>query len=104
MKELTNDADKLICYIYKIYLQRRKDGISKDKAAQFELSFYKSDAKLSEWLIDDIKSTLVELSHSGYIKLYLRCDFILLTDAIIFMEKRFQNGLKEVLSFISDFI
>lgn len=29
MVELTNDADKMICYIYQSFLQRRKDGSSK---------------------------------------------------------------------------
>ena len=58
---MTKDADKLICCIYKNYLERRKSGISKSDSKYFEDNFYKSDKYLSSWSNDDIADTLEEL-------------------------------------------
>ena len=33
--ELTKDADKLVCILYKSYLEKRKVGFSKGRAREF---------------------------------------------------------------------
>ena len=40
MSGLTKDADKIICCIYKEYLERRKSESSKSEAKEFEANFY----------------------------------------------------------------
>lgn len=104
MDEITKDADILLCCIYKIYLQKRKDNIPKSEAVEFNLDFYESNKKISKWHVDDIKSTLAELSRAGYIKLYFGCSFTLLTDTIVYMENRFKNGIIEITDFITKFL
>lgn len=37
---LTNDADKLACIVYKQYLHMRNDGMSKANAKHFNHNFY----------------------------------------------------------------
>lgn len=48
MPELTKDADKMICIVYKMYLEKIKSGMSKVASNAFEEDFYKSDKLLSK--------------------------------------------------------
>lgn len=98
---MTKDADKLLCCIYKIYLERRKSGMSKYDSKKFQDDFYKSDNHLSSWSDDDISDTLEELKKNNYVTLFIDGSFTLENDAIIYMENRFKNGLTEVLEIIS---
>ncbi len=98
---MTKDADKLICCIYKNYLERRKSGISKSDSKYFEDNFYKSDKYLSSWSNDDIADTLEELENNGYISMFITGSFTLRDQAVEHMENRFKNGLSEVLDIIS---
>lgn len=104
MAQLTKDADKLICSIYKTYLERRKSGVSKINAMHFEPDFYKSGKILSSWIESDVSVTLGELKRAGFVKLFIRGNFQIMDDGIIYMENRFKNGLSEVTDFISKFI
>ena len=101
MRELTKDADKLICCIYKEYLEKRKSKVPKLEAKEFEGNFYKDIKALSNWSDPDISETLQELHDKKYVKKDVLGDFILNDDAIIYMENRFKDGLKEVMDFIS---
>lgn len=104
MADLTKDADKLICCIYKEYLEKRKSGNSKSDAKEFESDFYLSIKSISDWNSDDISDTLQELKNAGFLKMYITNDFSLNDEAIIYMENRFKNGLAELTDFISKFI
>ncbi len=104
MVELTKDADKLLCCIYKQFLERRKSGFSKFDAKSFESDFYVTDKNISSWNDDDVSDTLLELGRAKYIRLFLGRDFDLEDAAIVYMENRFKNGLLEVTDFISKFI
>lgn len=98
---MTQDADKLLCCIYKSYLERRKSGMSKSDSKKFEDNFYKSDKHLSSWSNDDISDTLEELKKNNHVTLFIDGSFALENDAIIYMENRFKNGLNEVLEILS---
>ena len=99
---LTKDADKLICIIYKVYLQRIKSGNSKSSAVCFaSYEFQKDFPNLKE---DDIVTELSELKKNNLIELWIDGSFILLANGIVYMENRFKNGLAEVTDFISKFI
>ena len=96
MSELTKDADKVICYIYKEYLERRKSGMSKSEAKRFKMDFYQNI-----WRDDDVSDTLRELHSKEFIKREISGSFSLLDSAITYMENRFKKGLSEVMDFIS---
>jgi hypothetical protein len=101
MSELTKDADKVICYIYKEYLERRKSGMSKSEAKRFKMDFYQNIKVLSKWSDDDVSDTLRELHSKEFIKREISGSFSLLDSAITYMENRFKKGLSEVMDFIS---
>ncbi|WFR56421.1 hypothetical protein QA584_22835 [Anaerocolumna sp. AGMB13025] len=103
MAELTKDADKLLCCIYKQYLESRKAGKSKFDSKKFYESFYKNDKHIGDWTDDDISETLIELHKSQYIRLDIAGNFMITDSMIIYMENRFKNGLLDVLDVISKF-
>ena len=98
---MTKDADKLLCCVYKTYLERRNSCMSKEDSRYFENDFYKSDSHLSSWSYDDIDDTLNELKRIGYVKKSVTGSFELLDESVEYMENRFKNGLTEVLDIIS---
>ena len=102
--DLTKDADKMICCIYKTFLQRRKNGNSKSFARQFEENYFSTDKFLSSWHNDDLNDTLLEIARAGFVKIYIGGNFELTDQGIIYMENRFINGLKEVSDFVTKFI
>ncbi len=101
MPELTKDADKLICCIYKEYLEKCKSGMSKSQAKEFDGNFYLNVKTLSKWNSADVSDTLQELHDKKLILKNVIGDFKLLDSAITYMENRFKNGLSEVMDFIS---
>ena len=104
MVQLTSDADKMICCVYKTFLQRRKDGSAKPEARRFAENYFRTDSKLSSWNEGDISDTLLEIGHAGLVKIYIGGNFDLTDIGIIYMENRFKNGLNEVVDFISKLI
>ena len=102
--QLTKDADKLICSMYKAYLEKRKDGIDKFKARHFNYSDISSYKLCSGWSSSDVKATVAELSRSGYGDMYYDGSFFANDQFIVYMENRFKNGLNEVIDTIAKFI
>lgn len=100
--QFTKDTSKVLTSIYKIYLERRKDGMPKSNAKDFEASFYKSIPQLSSWSEDDITDSLSELNHAGFIKEWISGDFVVLDPLIIQMENRFKDGLIGVTKYLTD--
>lgn len=102
--ELTKDSDALISALYKEYLQKRKDGISKGKAKIFGGAKEIHETIVPKWGFGDVEETLWELSRAGL----LDCSpgdntvwLAMLNDSgIIYMEKKFKNGLSEVLDYV----
>lgn len=99
--QLTNDADKVICCIYKIFLQKRKNGIDKSDARRFKLDTLKGEHKLSSWSDSDLTDALMELIRSKLVDANLGATFKLSDLGIVYMENRFKNGLNDVVDFIS---
>lgn len=101
---LSKDAEKVICIIYKDYLERRKNGEPK-RNAQCYTSISDLSARLFPKLNElDLQDTINELARCFNFKRYTAGGFVLSDDAIIYMENRFKNGLVEVISFIAQFI
>ena len=100
---LTKDSDALICAIYKDYLEKRKNGISKNNCKHIGSSEDIQKTIVPEWSFEDVEETCRELSRANL----LDCNFAdnivydsyLSDTAIIYMENRFKNGLSEVLDY-----
>lgn len=101
--ELTKDADKMICIIYRDFLSRRKDRISKSEASRFSNDYFQSQEVFKSWLADDLDFTLLELAKAGLVKIFIGGNFDLTESGVYYMENRFKNGLLEVTDFISKF-
>lgn len=99
---LSRDADKALCLIYKEYLSRRKNNISKSSACCFNSTdFYTLFPSVN---MEDFSSNLEELKGNHLIELYIEGSFILNSNAIVYMENRFKNGILELSDFIAKFI
>ena len=107
--KLSKDADYLICLIYKNYLEQRNNGVSKSEAKILGDSRNVNENIVPKWSFDDTDDTCRELIKKKFIdnRIYMDnyCGYMNLSDdGIIYMENRFKNGIKEVASFISQFI
>lgn len=102
MMELTKNADKVLCLIYKAYLKRIKDGSGIDQAALFEYDFSKKDKAFAKMDESSVRSAIVELGEAGYIRQYTDGGFLLNRSAVAKMENRFKNGFKELMEFIGN--
>lgn len=102
--QFTKDTSKVLASIYKIYLDRRKDGQSKEEAIRFNEDFYKDVKVLSTWLNSDISSAIHELSDAKFIKPNIIGGFRIENTLIIQMENRFKSGASEVAKYIMDLI
>lgn len=104
MIQLTKDADLLACCIYKEYLERRKNGISKRSANTFHVDFKEKASKIASWSIDDYLFTLGELRRAGLVRSYIDGTVAITDTFIIYMENRFKNNIIEITDFIAKFI
>ena len=99
---ITRDSEKVICYLYHCYLDRRDSGESRLSAKEFDKDFWRSNPKLSKWNPEDISDCISELYEHGYIQTDI-LDNITLTDSvIIYMEGRFRRGLADAWDIITD--
>ncbi len=106
--QLTKDAEKLICIMYKTYLERRKNGINKSEAVCFN-DAEEINTLVPQWSIDDVNYVCLELGRANFLTFFLTdgcfCVACQLTDeAIIYMENCFKKGLQEVIDFIAKLI
>lgn len=105
---LTKDAEKLLCVLYKDYLEKRKSGVPRGEANYFSDSDYIQDKFLPNWTSDDVSDLCWEMHRAGV----LRCtpgdnlanNVTLTPDAIARMENRFKDNVKEIAEFIGNFI
>ena len=102
MTELTKDADKMLCCLYKEYLQRIKSGSSKSSSKFFNMEYTDTDSILSQWHNDDVCTVRNELNGKGLLKTYTSGNFELTDNAVLYMENRFKAGLSEVLKYLAD--
>ncbi len=98
---LTNDADYLLCTLYKHYKEQRKNGVSKADAKFMGSSEHIFQTLLSEWTFEDVDETCRELDRADLLQCIYADNIVYLAiledAAIIYMENRFKNGLSEIL-------
>ncbi len=104
MIELTKDADKMLCTLYKVFLNRKKEGKSKRESRRFEDSYFIEKDPFLSMNQEDVTDTRLELARNGLMKIYIGGDCDLTDAAIVYLENRFKNGVADVLSFLSQFI
>ena len=96
--DITRSADKVICLIYKEFLDRRDSGASIEDARDFSDQFCMSLPKLSAMNPADVETAFQEL------KRYITGDFDLTNSGIIYLENRFGDNVKNVLDWIGKLI
>ena len=92
---LTKDGKKAIAVFYKAYLNRRASGVSKSDAVMFNSC---------DGVVREIHDSLAELKAVGFVKENVLGNVELKDSAIIFMENKTLDSVKEWLSFGSQFI
>lgn len=106
--ELSRDAIRLLCLMYKTYLEQVNAGQPKARAKQFGSLQSICTTFLPEEHPADVAETCAELGRSGYLSNLYASNKIIrssLTDkAIVAMENRFRNNVRDVASFLSQFI
>lgn len=100
MDNLTKEQKFILCTLYKEYL--------KTKNNYFKDSDFLKDNFFQNYSYDDLSDICWKLHSKGYLICYegddKANDIQISDETIIYMENRFKNGLKEVLSFISNLI
>lgn len=102
---MTNDADYLLCCIYKGYVEQRKAGAFREDAMMFGDAEAIQEDYAQLWPIDDIEDAIRELSRANLVDcLWADDTFVfgcLTTNGLILMENRFKNNLGKLLHQIS---
>lgn len=98
---LTKDADKLLCLIYKDYLDRRANGLPKSFAKAYPERTDWPKALTDHFSVEDVRDTLRELKSAGLVRSYSFSGFALSDKAIVYMEKRFPSGVAQVLDWLA---
>lgn len=106
--KLTNDSEKLICLMYKSYLEKRKSGLSKYVSNRFGSSKDIHSSLCPDWIFEDVEYICCELSRAKFIdSTYydnIHCEIRISDTGFVYMENRFKSNLFEVADFISKFI
>ena len=106
--DLTKDSEKLLCLLYKDYLEKRKSGLSKSSSNSFGNSHDIHEHLCPDWIFEDVDDTCRELSRVGLLHCLWADNIayhVALSDSgIIYMENRFKNGLLGVVDFLSKFL
>ncbi|WP_442774231.1 hypothetical protein [Lactococcus hircilactis] len=101
--QLTKDSKQLLAIIYKEYLSKINNGVSKNSAKRVG---HISDiyALVPDWLPDDALETMNGLSRSGYVMNSYGnntiIDSYLLDKTIIYFENKNINTVKEIADWV----
>lgn len=102
---LTQNADYLLCILYKAYRERRKNGEPSGDAKFFGGSEEIQKDYVPEWPTHDIDEAAEELENAGMLACQIGdlelCQCKILPDGIIYMENRFGDKLGQLLQRIA---
>lgn len=105
--ELTKDSYKLLCVLYKDYLEKIKQGHSKSDSSYFGNSDEISTKYFPDSHPEDISNSCWELYRSKYLSCLAGDDIayevVITSTGIALMENRFKNNIKEITNFITQF-
>lgn len=101
--QMTKDAQKLMAVSYKLYLERRRDGVDKIRAKVFLPKDLKQQY-FPDYSNADYRETVSEMCRVLKCTQYKDGGFVLSDRAIVYMENRFKNGLKDVVDFLGSLV
>lgn len=97
--ELTSLADYVLCTAYKVFQERIESGGSHRSAINFDLLDFSGACK--GIVPEDVDFALQELARKGLVKRWINGSFQITDAGIIYKQKRFPKGLKQILAAIS---
>ncbi len=104
--DLTKDSEKLLCILYRNYLEKRNAGIIKSEAKSFGSSHNIHESLCPDWIFEDVDDTCRELSRAGMLNCFWADNIAyrvnLSETAISYMDNRFKNGLKDVIKLLTN--
>lgn len=104
MDELTNETKFVLQTLYKEYLDRSNNGISKIQAKEFKYAQFVYDELFSEMLYDDFYNSIMELDTQGFLDCTYGNDtatqIFLTNKSIIEMENNFSKDFNKILDSI----
>lgn len=107
MDDLTKEQKHLLVSMYKEMLSRQPE-LSLHDARRFENSDVVRDLFCPDKTYDHVSDLCWALQSKGYIECYpgddLADEISISDDTIIYMENKFKNGIKDVVSFIASLI
>ncbi len=105
MQGITNDAEKLLFALYKVYLDRRATGVARTQAACIGDSDKIKSSLFPNEDAEDIANLCWELRRAGYVNCYSADNIpngvTITSDTIVAMESRFPSGVQQVLEAIA---
>lgn len=101
---MTRDSEKMLCCLYKEYLQRIKAGESKTDSKFFKAEYFSNDEVLSKWHPDDTASTRNSLGKLGLLKIHISGNFEFTDSGIEFMETRFKSDIEKVANHLAELL
>ena len=106
---LTKEADKLLAAAYKEYRKRRRDGWTRDNAAEFDPYYWNHKKPFEHWNESDIDSAMNELAGTGMIRKDIVGGFVLKPDTVADLENsnlerlgKFFSVGSEVITLVTD--
>lgn len=97
--ELTKDAKKSLALLYRVYESRRKSGMPKSSAVYLD-GFSDDTSEVNRAVLEDRQ----ELQNAGLISVDIVGGILIKDAAIVYMESKTANTIKEWLSFGAQFI
>ncbi|MGY3766904.1 hypothetical protein ACWOAH_10295 [Vagococcus vulneris] len=106
LEDLTNDSKYLLASMYKLYIEKRKNGLSKDEATNFNDSGYLHKEVMPRWSIEDVIYSCRELKKCEFLTytFYGENHLILITmtpRAISLMESQFKDKVDSVIDYVA---
>lgn len=102
---LSNDSKYLLLMLYKMYIERRKDGTSKSKSRSFEDVPYIHTNLMPQWSEEDILDTVNELVRQKFLTAVYggntAFEIELSTTGVSKMEHRFKDSANNVINALS---
>lgn len=105
---LTKEAKTVLYHMYKEYLVRRDNRVSRSKAKEFGSAENIQSLLFPDWELEDIVDALRELGRNGFVNNFNADNTVytcnLADSAIVIMENQKKETLLSVVDFISKFI
>lgn len=105
---LTKDSKTVLYVMYREYLSRRKNNVSRSRAKSFGSASMIRESLFRDWSLEDLEDSLRELGRNGFLNNFYAddtvCECLFTDSAISIMENQKKDILLSVANFVSKFI